>query len=446
MDIFKELPIELSYKIFDIFEPQTLATLLRVNKEWFYLVKGFINDYNLLKDVTRYDVILFRTFAERFYNIKKSLNLNMDNEILYDIIGHGCSVAMLAELVNKWIRRPRTNTRLSASVALNGNLDQMKLLAQYDFPLTIKEERNEVGILSVFDCAAKHGNIDNMKWLLENGCVFSANTFGEAAKNGNLDNMKWLFENGCPWTIIHGYTSDVTVFNKAVENGNLDNMKWLLEKGCPFRSGFGSTFNAAVKTENLKNMKWLLENGCHFNNDTFRTAAETGNLDNMKWLLEIGCPFGDYTLNAAVKHGNLDNMKWLIENGCPLPRSFPFSEAVINGSIKVMEWLLEILNVSDIIDELEFRDGSLYSDAAACGNIDMMNWLLGKGVPMDEWAFHGAARSGNADVVKWLIDNKCPKNFKLIYRILNTSNWPHDLTWDDELWFLKTFILLNNSS
>ena len=30
-----------------------------------------------------------------------------------------------------------------------------------------------------------------------NGCPWNAYTFNYAAKNGNLENMKWLKENGC---------------------------------------------------------------------------------------------------------------------------------------------------------------------------------------------------------------------------------------------------------
>ena len=37
-----------------------------------------------------------------------------------------------------------------------------------------------------------NGNLDNMKWLKENGCEFDYDTFSSAVENGNLDNIKWL--------------------------------------------------------------------------------------------------------------------------------------------------------------------------------------------------------------------------------------------------------------
>jgi hypothetical protein len=42
---------------------------------------------------------------------------------------------------------------------------------------------------------ARNGNLDNMKWLLENNFEHDSKTFANAAENGNLDNMKWLLEN-----------------------------------------------------------------------------------------------------------------------------------------------------------------------------------------------------------------------------------------------------------
>ena len=47
--------------------------------------------------------------------------------------------------------------------------------------------------------AAKNGNLENMKWLLENKFPYDELTFSYAAKNGNLENMKWLLENRFPY-------------------------------------------------------------------------------------------------------------------------------------------------------------------------------------------------------------------------------------------------------
>jgi hypothetical protein len=76
--------------------------------------------------------------------------------------------------------------------------------------------------------ASKNGNLENMKWLKEQGCPWNDYTFEYAATNGNLENMKWLKEQGC--------SLNIHVFNAATENGNLENMKWLKEQGCPWNT------------------------------------------------------------------------------------------------------------------------------------------------------------------------------------------------------------------
>ena len=70
------------------------------------------------------------------------------------------------------------------------------------------------------------GNIEMFEYIKNNyrNVKFTSDTFAYAALNGNLENMKWLKENGCYW--------DEWTFMYAAKNGNLENMKWLKENGC----------------------------------------------------------------------------------------------------------------------------------------------------------------------------------------------------------------------
>ena len=64
-----------------------------------------------------------------------------------------------------------------------------------------------------------------MIWLKENGYLLHIELFRIAAKSSNLEDMKWLKNNGCLFA-EYGYA-----FNEDVLFGNLDNMKWLKENG-----------------------------------------------------------------------------------------------------------------------------------------------------------------------------------------------------------------------
>ena len=161
------------------------------------------------------------------------------------------------------------NEKVKEVIIKLGNVDTIKYL----------HTKTDIIDPKYLNYAARHGHLEIIIWLKNNGCEFGQDTFCIAAQNGNLRNMKWLFENGCQ------FSQDI--FCIAAKNGSLCNMKWLLDNGCPFDD---RTFGTAVKNGNLCNMKWLKANGCEFSHNTFEYAAQNGNLENMKWLKDNGCP------------------------------------------------------------------------------------------------------------------------------------------------------------
>jgi hypothetical protein len=51
----------------------------------------------------------------------------------------------------------------------------------------------------IFRIASQNGNINNMKWLRSEGCVWDEHTFSMAVYNGNIENMDWLLKLSCPY-------------------------------------------------------------------------------------------------------------------------------------------------------------------------------------------------------------------------------------------------------
>ena len=78
------------------------------------------------------------------------------------------------------------------------------LLKKEIFLFFIKKQKNPWDEFT-FASAAKNasiagpnkvlGNLDNMKWLLENGCPWDEETFEEAAKHKNPEVLKWVETN-----------------------------------------------------------------------------------------------------------------------------------------------------------------------------------------------------------------------------------------------------------
>jgi len=180
--------------------------------------------------------------------------------------------------------------------AATGNLENMKWLNENGVPFD----------KWVFYFSALQGTLDNMEWLLVKNCPFDENTFRGAAENGNIENLKFLLDVGCPW--------NATTFSAAARYGCLDNLKWLRRNRCPWNT---DTFKAAAEKGILCNLQWLKDNRCPWDTNTFTAAALQGSLENMKWLRSNGCPWNEETFEAAARSGNLRNMKWLKRSGCP---------------------------------------------------------------------------------------------------------------------------------
>ena len=76
---------------------------------------------------------------------------------------------------------------------------------------------------------AEAKNLDYLKWAREvKRCAWDQDTIISAASQGNLDMVKYCVENGCPM--------DEDACLCAAEEGHLDVLKYLHENDCPWDS------------------------------------------------------------------------------------------------------------------------------------------------------------------------------------------------------------------
>jgi len=92
-------------------------------------------------------------------------------------------------------------------------------------------EENEYGIrfTQEYFChrVAQANNLDYLKWAREvKQCEWNSWTIITAASNGNLEMVKYCVENDCPM--------DASACANAAEEGHLDVLKYLREHGCPW--------------------------------------------------------------------------------------------------------------------------------------------------------------------------------------------------------------------
>jgi hypothetical protein len=73
--------------------------------------------------------------------------------------------------------------------------------------------------------AASQGNLDMVKYCVENGCPMDAEACSCSAFEGHLDVLKYLHEHDCPWD------SDTCYY--AHENNHIDCLNYAIQNQCP---------------------------------------------------------------------------------------------------------------------------------------------------------------------------------------------------------------------
>lgn len=131
--------------------------------------------------------------------------------------------------------------------------------------------------------AARIGDLDNLKYLVDLNCPIDENTFHGAVKSGNLECVKYLHEKNCSW--------DKEVTNIAVKYNNLEILKYLIQNNAPFDSK--ELFYSGVKNDISDLMLLNYNKGFGVNMIDLHNAFETKNLDCLFYLYDLNldnCP------------------------------------------------------------------------------------------------------------------------------------------------------------
>jgi hypothetical protein len=89
----------------------------------------------------------------------------------------------------------------------------------------VREEKSCAWDWRTSGAAAYIGNLEMLKYCVENGCEVDRGTCATAAQFGNLECLKYLREKNCPWIASTVYY--------ARKNNHIDCLNYALEKKCP---------------------------------------------------------------------------------------------------------------------------------------------------------------------------------------------------------------------
>lgn len=180
-----------------------------------------------------------RDFLETFWN-----KLDVIEEISNEAGKEG-RIDILEEIQNKtdkgMMKKVKENTWPCYYASQAGRVDVMEWLKSNGWSFSAKS------------CMFSAGNLEVLKWTLNNGCLMDEDTIWCAVINGRLDFVKWLRSQGCPWN------KDACAV--ATQNGHLDVLIWLRSNGCPWNvyECLDSINNAIELEEDVSNnlLPWI---------------------------------------------------------------------------------------------------------------------------------------------------------------------------------------------
>ena len=147
--------------------------------------------------------------------------------------------------------------------------------------------------------AARHGNLEMVKYCVANECPNDENACAYAALRGHLEVLKYLREEvKAPW--------DWRTAANAAENGHLHILEYLVERKYD------------------KYNEWAC-----------KLAAENGHLDCLKYLRETRNPFARWTSRAVLaahERNQTECVQYLLDNNCPLPERWRYEDGVLHTS------------------------------------------------------------------------------------------------------------------
>ncbi len=154
--------------------------------------------------------------------------------------------------------------------------------------------------------AAESGNLDILKWLIENKYYINNHICEVAALNGHIDIIKWIWENNYFW--------DDKTCSFAAINGHLEIIKWARANGCDWNKNVCSN---AAEFGHLNVLKWARKNGCEWDAKTCASAAFNNHLNILIWARENSCEWDNNTIKYSITNNSVDTLKWARDNGCP---------------------------------------------------------------------------------------------------------------------------------
>jgi len=187
----------------------------------------FVTDYPLvfgaevLTKLNEFEVKVFYDLCKASRNVVIKSKIELNNERRYVMKVKSMQELELAWDNYRWGERTEdgiksTQELFCCRVAETNNLDYLKWA---------REVKQCAWDIRTMFFAPWQGNLEMVKYCVENDCPMNEKACAHAADEGHLDVLKYLHEHGCPWDSWTTYY--------AHENNHIDCLHYAIEHECP---------------------------------------------------------------------------------------------------------------------------------------------------------------------------------------------------------------------
>ena len=175
----------------------------------------------------------------------------------------------------------------------------------------------------------------------------------------------------CPW--------DEDTCAAAAEGGHLDILRWARQRKCKWDA---NTCLSSAAAGHLHVLQWARKNACPWDAAVAHEAARRGHTEIVVWAMANGLELDSYDIRgigmaAAGEGGSVEVLQHLLDNhpswtsagAGPHPMLGVMTEAVGNGRVEVLQWLVD----RKLLGKYEARRIALL--AARRGQLHVLEWV-----------------------------------------------------------------------
>ena len=153
--------------------------------------------------------------------------------------------------------------------------------------------------------AGDSGSMEMLQFVRERDCRLDASTCTNVATRGHLPALIYLHEIGCDWSAHR-------ILDDAADSGNLDMVKWLLQQDKVDLTS--SAMASAAANGHTAVCAYLLSQQCPWDSTAWYQAAYRKQHSTLQWLHSRGCPFDVPTAcERAALRGHIDTIEYILQ-------------------------------------------------------------------------------------------------------------------------------------